>query len=219
MTGTLNVLRAAREHSVERLVFAASSSSYGDTPVLPKVETMAPNPMSPYAASKTACEHYCSAFSKVYDLPTVCLRYFNIFGPRQRPDGPYAAVIPIFFDRLSRGERVTIFGDGGQTRDFTYVANAVSANLLAAESSEKAWGQVINCATGVRVSLNELYAVIAKILGTDAQPVYTEPRIGDVRDSLADIERARALIGYEPTVSLEEGLAATVAFFQGKWTP
>jgi nucleoside-diphosphate-sugar epimerase len=211
VTGTLNVLRACVKNDVERYVFAASSSTYGDTPVLPKVETMRPDPMSPYAASKTAGEHYAASFTTVYGLPTVCLRYFNIFGPRQRPDGPYAAVIPLFFDRLRRGVRADIYGDGEQTRDFTFVANAVSANLLAAKSGPAAHGKVFNVATGYRVSINQLYDAIAKLLGKpDLRPVYHEGRIGDVRDSLADISAARELLGYEPSVDLETGLASMI---------
>jgi nucleoside-diphosphate-sugar epimerase len=206
VTGTLNMLYAAKEADVERFVFAASSSAYGDTPVLPKVETMAPMPMSPYAASKVACENYCSAFFSVYGLPTVSLRYFNIFGPRQRPDGPYAAVIPRFFDGLVSGDEVTIFGDGEQTRDFNFVGNAVDANILAAEASDEAFGKVINVAGGERISVNQLFDEIAKLVGSDQRPIHGPARLGDVRDSLADIDRARDLLGYTPVVDWPTGL-------------
>lgn len=213
VTGTLNMLQAARDGGVESVVFAASSSAYGDTPTLPKVETMRPMPMSPYAASKLACEAYCSAFAEVYDLNAVSLRYFNIFGPRQRPDGAYAAVIPIFANRTARNQVCTIYGDGGQSRDFTYVANAVEANILAAKASKKAAGAVINVATARRVDLNELYDNIAALTGCKLKPTYEKMRIGDVRDSLADIRLAAELLGYEPLVQLEEGLANTVGTF------
>lgn len=213
ITGILNMLMAARDGGAERFVFAASSAAYGDTPVLPKVETMPVHPMSPYAASKVAGECYCSVFSAVYGLPTVSLRYFNVFGPRQRPDGPYAAVIPIFIDRTHNGQEVVIFGDGGQTRDFTYVSNAVQANLLAATAPESAWGKVINVATGQRVSVNQLYTEIAKHTGCTLPAIHTEQRIGDVRDSLADVSRAEDLLGFTPGVLLEDGLRETVEWF------
>ncbi len=213
VTGTLNMLQAARDASVESFVFAASSSAYGDTPTLPKVETMRAMPMSPYAASKLACEAYCGAFASVYDLNAVCLRYFNIFGPRQRPDGAYAAVIPIFANRTAQNQVCTIYGDGGQTRDFTFVANAVEANILAAKASKKASGAVINVATARRVDLNELYDNIAALTGCKLRPAYEKMRIGDVRDSLADIRLAKELLGYEPLVQLEEGLANTIHTF------
>jgi nucleoside-diphosphate-sugar epimerase len=206
ITGTLNVLMAARDAGVERVVFSASSAAYGDTEVLPKVEGMAPRPLSPYAVSKIAGEGYCSAFHAVYDLPTVSLRYFNIFGPRQRPDGPYAAVVPKFFDAVTQGQPPTIHGDGGQTRDFTFVSNAVDANLRAAKAGEPAFGRVVNVATGERVSVNRLYRTIAELVGSGLEPLYGPPRPGDVRDSLADVSLAGELLGYEPLVGLEEGL-------------
>ena len=213
VTGTLNLLMAARDNQVERFVFAASSAAYGDVPVLPKVETQRPQPLSPYAVSKLACEYYLSAFHAVYGLPTVSLRYFNIFGPRQRPDGPYAAVIPLFVDSLRRGKAATIFGDGEQTRDFTFVSNAVDANLLAARAGSSAFGKVFNIATGSRVSVNQLYGEIAQFVGSDVQPHYAPPRAGDVRDSLADIDQAKSVLGYAPTTDLRTGLKETVAYF------
>ena len=212
-TGTLNMLMAARDAAVDRFVFAASSAAYGDTPVLPKVETMRPNPMSPYAASKLTCEAYCASFAKVYQLPTVSLRYFNIFGPRQRPDGPYAAVIPLFVDRTKRNVPARIFGDGEQTRDFTFVSNAVEANFLATQAPEGAFGKVLNVATGERISVNTLYRTIAGLTGCALDPEYVPPRAGDVRDSLADISLAKELLGYTPKVDLDAGLAETVAAF------
>jgi nucleoside-diphosphate-sugar epimerase len=216
VTGTVNMLRAARSKGAERFVFAASSAAYGDTVTLPKVETMRPRPLSPYAASKLACEHYLASFNAVYDMATVSLRYFNIFGPRQRPDGPYAAVIPVFFDRLSNGVAPTIFGDGEQTRDFTFVDNAVEANILAATNAKpEAYGQVLNVAVGERISLNLLYREIAALTGCDDDPVYTETRAGDVRDSLADISRIKDLLGYEVTVDLAEGLRRTWEAYGG----
>ncbi|MCA9561840.1 MAG: SDR family oxidoreductase [Myxococcales bacterium] len=214
VTGTLNMLEAARKGGASRFVFAASSSAYGDTPTLPKIETMKPNPLSPYAASKLAAEHYLESYWHIYQLPTIGLRYFNIFGPRQRPDGPYAAVIPLFVDRIRRELPCQIHGDGGQTRDFTYVANAVQANIKAAQSSEPAFGKIFNVATGERISVNTLHAEIAKAVGKpNAVVEYVEPRVGDVRDSLADIELARTLLGYEPEVMLSEGLVKTIATF------
>ena len=210
-TGTLNMLLAARDAGAERFVFAASSAAYGDTPTLPKVETMRPNPMSPYAASKLTCESYCASFAKVYQLPTVSLRYFNIFGPRQRPDGPYAAVIPLFFDRTKRDVPAIIFGDGEQTRDFTFVSNAVEANFLATRAPKEAFGKVLNVATGKRISVNTLYRTIAKLTDCALEPKYLPPRAGDVRDSVADISLAKELLGYTPEVDLATGLAETVA--------
>lgn len=212
-TGTLNMLVAARDAGVKSFVFAASSSAYGDTPTLPKVETMPNRPMSPYAVTKSTCEQYCKVFSDLYDLDTVCVRYFNIFGPRQDPDGPYAAVIPKFINILLDGRTPTIHGDGEQTRDFTFVANAVDANIKAALNASDAAGEVINIACGERISLNELYRLIAKNLDLDVEPNHGPPRPGDVRDSLADISKARRLIGYEPLVDHETGLEETTRWF------
>jgi nucleoside-diphosphate-sugar epimerase len=211
---TFMLLVAAREAKVRRLVYAASSSAYGDQPTLPKTEEMAPMPLSPYAAAKLVGEHYCQAWAHSYGFETVCLRYFNIFGPRQDPGSQYSGVISRFVSALSTGERPVIYGDGEQSRDFTYVANAVDANLRAADSTE-AVGQVINVANGVRTSLNELLAALKKITGhDDVEAEYREPRVGDVRHSLADITRARELLGYEPRVGLEEGLRLTLDWWR-----
>jgi nucleoside-diphosphate-sugar epimerase len=212
-TGTLNVLLAARDAEVRRVVYAASSSAYGDQPTLPKVESMAPSPLSPYAASKLAGEHYCRAVTECYGVETVSLRYFNIYGPRQDPESLYAAVIPKFIAAMLAGERPTIFGDGEQSRDFTFVADAVAANLLACEAALAA-GRVINVACGKRYTLNELVARLNAILGTDIEPVYAEPRAGDVKHSQADISAARSLLGYEPTTAFEDGLRQTVDWFR-----
>jgi UDP-glucose 4-epimerase len=208
-TGTLAVLEAARGAGVRRVVYAASSSAYGDTPQLPKVETMPANPRSPYALQKWAGETYCRLYTELYGLETVALRYFNVFGPRQDPKSEYAAVVPRFATACLRGEPAVIYGDGGQTRDFTFVADAVRANLLAADSP-KASGAVVNVAGGKRVSLLELLGAIAEICGTRIPPRHEPGRAGDVRDSLADLGRARDLLGYEPAVPLREGIARTV---------
>ncbi|MFP4057995.1 MAG: SDR family oxidoreductase [Candidatus Brocadiia bacterium] len=215
VVGTLGLLVAARDAGVRRVVFAASSSAYGDQPTLPKVETMAPSPLSPYAASKVAGEHYCQAFTACYGLATVCLRYFNIYGPRQDPQSEYAAVVPRFITAMLAGQRPTIFGDGEQSRDFTYVDDCVRANLLACTADE-AVGRTMNVACGGRYTLNELVALLNEILGTSLEPVYEPPRAGDVRHSQADIAAARQLLGYEPQVSFREGLAKTVEWFRSQ---
>lgn len=213
--GTFTLLVAAREARVRRLVYAASSSAYGDQPTLPKTEEMAPMPLSPYAAAKLVGEHYCQAWTHSYGFETVCLRYFNIFGPRQDPGSQYSGVISRFVSALSTGERPVIYGDGEQSRDFTYVANAVDANLRAAESSA-AVGQVINVANGERTTLNELLAALKRVMGRDeVEAEHREPRVGDVRHSLADITRARELLGYEPRVKLEDGLRRTIDWWSG----
>jgi len=214
-TGTLLLLAAAREARVRRVVYAASSSAYGDQPELPKVETMLPSPLSPYAASKLAGEHYCQAFTACYGLETVCLRYFNIYGPRQDPQSPYAAVIPRFIAAMLRGQRPVIYGDGEQSRDFTFIADCVAANLLAATAPNAA-GQVLNVACGERHSLNKLVALLNRVLGTAIEPIYEPARRGDVRHSQASIAAARRLLGYEPRFSLEQGLRQTVAWFQSR---
>jgi len=211
-TGTLNVLTASREAGVKRVVYASSSSVYGNTKRLPKHETMRPQPLSPYAASKLTGEYYCLAFWHTWGLETVSLRYFNVFGPRQRPDSPYAAVIPKFISALMDGKPPVIHGDGCQSRDFTYVANVVQANLRAAKASAAA-GKVFNVACGESHSLLELLSLLAEIAGTSPSPVYEPPRAGDVRDSLADISRAKRLLGYRPEVSFEEGLLRTAQWF------
>lgn len=210
VNGTLALLEAARQAGVTRFVYAASSSAYGDTPVLPKHEGMPVNPRSPYAAAKLAGELYAQAYYRVYGLETVCLRYFNIFGPRQDPGSPYAAVIPRFAAELLAGRAPIIFGDGEQTRDFTYVDNAVAANLLAAKAAD-APGEVMNIACGERVSLNGLLAMLQAETGVRIAAKHAAARPGDVRDSLASIDKARRLLGYEPRVGLREGIARTVA--------
>lgn len=211
--GTMNVLVAARDNKVKRVVFAASSSAYGETPTLPKVETMPPQPISPYGVSKYVGELYAYAFGKCYGLENVCLRYFNIFGPRQDPDSPYSGVLSRFATAFLEGERPTVFGDGEQTRDFTFVENAVQANLLACEASG-ASGKVFNVGTGGRVSLNQTLQLLRKISGKQLQAIYDPPREGDIRDSQADISRARDVLGYEPTVFFEEGLQKTFEWYR-----
>lgn len=211
--GTFNVLLAAKEASVRRVVYAASSSAYGDTEVLPKHTEMIPNPLSPYAAQKLFGEYYCQVFAKVYGLETVSLRYFNVFGPRQDPSSPYSGVISKFVTSLLANEPPMIFGDGEQTRDFTYIDNVVSANLLAAETPN-AHGTVVNVGVGDRISLNQLLAELQKILGTNLTPKYAEMRAGDVRDSQADISLTEKLLGYKPLVDLAEGLRRTVEWYK-----
>jgi len=206
---TLSVLMAARKAGVKRVVYAASSSAYGNTPTLPKREDMPPSPRSPYALQKLVGEQYCQLFTELYGLETVSTRYFNVFGPRQDPGSPYSGVISLFTSALLAGNRPTIYGDGTQTRDFTYVANVVSGVLLACEAPNIA-GEMMNLATGGRISLNDLASVLNRIIGTNLPPVYRRPRTGDVRDSQADISKASRLLGYQPIVSFEEGLAKTV---------
>ena len=206
---TLNVLVAARDAGVKRLVFAGSSSAYGNTPTLPKHEGMPDSPLSPYALQKVVGEQYLQMFTKLYGLETVTIRYFNVFGPRQDPSSPYSGVISVFATALLEDRPATIYGDGGQTRDFTYVANVVDGVLRACEA-KKAAGEVINVATGGRISLNQLLRVMNAIVGTNLQAIYKEERAGDVKDSQADIAKAKALLAYEPTVSLEEGLKHTL---------
>jgi UDP-glucose 4-epimerase len=209
--GTTVVLDVARHRGVRRVVFAASSAAYGDTPALPKIETMDPRPLSPYAVSKLAGEHLMRVFSSLYGLETVSLRYFNIFGPRQDPKSEYAAVIPNFIISAIENKRPIVYGDGEQTRDFCYIDNAVSANLLAASTRQELSGQVVNVACGRRTSLNQLLEYIGGIAGRAPSPDYRPVRPGDVRDSLADIRAAGALLGYEPAVDLVAGLERTYA--------
>ncbi len=211
--GTLNVLEAARACGAKRVVYASSSSVYGNAPELPKREDMAPDPRSPYAVSKLAAEHYCRVFTEVYGLQTVSLRYFNVFGPRQDPESAYAAVVPAFIRRLLEGEEFMVFGDGEQSRDFTYVENAVEANLLAARA-EGAAGRVCNVGCGRRHTLNRLIEVLQELLHTSVRPRYLPDRPGDVRHSLADISVARSALGYEPAVGFEEGLRRTVDWYR-----
>ena len=209
ITASVNLLVAARDAGVKRLVYAGSSSAYGDTPTLPKREDMPTNPLSPYALQKLVAEQYCQMFTRLYGFETVTIRYFNVFGPRQDPGSPYSGVISLFSTAILEGQQPVVYGDGEQTRDFTYVANVVDGVLRAAEAP-KAAGEVINVATGGRISLNELLRVMNKIEATNAEPVYKEARAGDVRDSQADISKAKALLGYEPLVDLEQGLRHTL---------
>jgi nucleoside-diphosphate-sugar epimerase len=213
INGTLNVLVAARDAGVKRIVFAASSAAYGDNPVLPRVEDHEPRPLSPYALTKLAGEYYCQIFWKVYGLETVALRYFNIFGPRQNPDSPYSGVLSIFIAAYARGKTPVIFGDGEQSRDFTYVEDAVDATLRAC-AAQDAVGKVINVGVGGRHTLNQTIALLNAIFGHEVSPRYDPPRPGDVRDSQADISLARRVLGYKPLVSFEEGLRQTVAWFR-----
>jgi len=214
INGTLNLLMAAKEAGVKRVVFAASSSAYGDTVVLPKVETMPGDPLSPYAVGKYTGELYARVFANLYGLQTVSLRYFNIFGPHQDPASEYAAVVPKFILKMLKGEAPTIYGDGEQSRDFTYIDNAVEANLLACKSEKVGQGEVINIACGESFSLNELVVALNEILGTAIDPVYSKPQPGDVKHSLASIERARELLAYEVRVDFHEGLKRTVEWFR-----
>ena len=209
--GTLRVLEMARRHGVRRIVYSASSSAYGNTATLPKQESMRPDPLSPYAFTKLAGEHLMRAWSSAYGIETISLRYFNIFGPRQRHDSAYAAVVPLFAKQLRSGIRPTIYGDGMQSRDFTYVDNAVYANLLAATCASELRGQVVNVACGTRYSLLELLERMSALLGVICGPDFKPPRRGDVRDSQADISAASELLGYSVRVSFEEGLARTLA--------
>ena len=210
VNATFSLLLAARDQKVRRLVYAASSSAYGDQPELPKREDMRPDPLSPYAVAKLVGEYYCQVFSRVYGLETVALRYFNVFGPRQDPGSQYSGVISRFIDTSLNGKQPTIYGDGEQSRDFTYISNVVDANLRAAES-DRAIGHVINIANGERVTINEVFEMVKKLTGhADAQAEYAPSRAGDVRDSLADLSLAKSLLGYQPQVGLEEGLRLTI---------
>jgi nucleoside-diphosphate-sugar epimerase len=217
--GTVNVLIAARDAGARRLVYTSSSSVYGDTPTLPKHEDMPVQPRSPYAAAKLAGEAYCRAFDASFDLETVSLRPFNVFGPRQDPDSPYAAVIPRFVTAMRAGQQPEIFGDGRQSRDFTYVVNMVAALLLAADAGPEAAGEVMNVGSGGRTSLLELVSALNELLGTDLAPVFADPRPGDVRDSEASVEKAGRLIGYRPNVGIREGLDQTVRWLSERLTP
>jgi nucleoside-diphosphate-sugar epimerase len=210
---SLNVLVAARDERVKRLIYAGSSSAYGNTPTLPKVETMPTAPLSPYALQKLVAEQYCQMFTRLYGLETVTIRYFNVFGPRQDPSSPYSGVISLFISALSEGRRPTIYGDGEHTRDFTYVANVVDGVLRACDA-QGASGEVINVATGGRISLNQLFRTVRDLANAKIEPVYAEPRAGDVKDSQADISKARRVLGYEPIVTFEEGLNRTLAWYR-----
>jgi len=213
--GTMNLLLAARDAGVKRVVFAASSSAYGDTPTLPKREAMTPNPISPYAVAKLAAEYYMISFFRCYGLETVCLRYFNIFGPRQDPSSPYSGVLAKFITRMLRGEAPVIFGDGTQSRDFTYIDNAVSANLLAVKApAADCAGRVFNIATGARTDLNQTFRLLKQLTGFTGEAEYAPERAGDIKHSLADISLARQHLGYQPAVSFEEGLRRTVEWYR-----
>lgn len=212
--GTLNMLVAARDAKVKRFIYAASSSAYGDSPVMPKVETMETRPKSPYAVQKMVGEQYCQLFFKLYGLETVCLRYFNVFGPNQDPNSVYSAVIPLFIKAILQDKKPTILGDGLTSRDFTYVDNNVEANILACHASKAAAGEVINIACGYEVSLNQLAEKINLYLGKKIGVNYKPERVGDVKHSLADISKAEKLLGYKPLITFDEGLAKTIEFYK-----
>jgi nucleoside-diphosphate-sugar epimerase len=215
---SLNILVAARDEGVRRVVYAGSSSAYGNTPTLPKVETMPAAPLSPYALQKLVAEQYCQMFTRLYGLETVTTRYFNVFGPRQDPSSPYSGVISLFISALCEGRQPKIYGDGEHTRDFTYVANVVDGVLRACHAKD-ASGEVINVATGGRISLNQLFHAVRTLAGTKVEPIYAEPRAGDVKDSQADISKARTILGYEPIVTFEDGLDRTVAWYRTSQVP
>jgi nucleoside-diphosphate-sugar epimerase len=210
VNGTLRLLEASREAGVRRFVFASSSSLYGESETLPKVESMRSAPISPYGLQKLAGESYCGLYHRLYELPTVALRYFNVFGPRQDPSSEYSAVIPRFIAALRKGQPPTIYGDGEQTRDFTFIGNVVAANRLACQAGPDALGRAFNIACGYRISLNELARCIGELTGQGVAPRHAEPRPGDIRHSLAGIDEARANLGYDPSVDLKEGLRRTL---------
>lgn len=217
ISGSLNVLHAAKESGIQRVVYAASSSTYGDSTELPKTEDHIGNPLSPYAVTKLVNELYASVYARSFGMEVIGLRYFNVFGPRQSPQGAYAAAIPLFIRKLMRGESPTIHGDGSHSRDFTFVANAVQANLLAIFSTKKeALSQVFNIAYGQQTSLLELLETLQQVLGTQVKPVFGPERAGDIPHSLASIEKAREILGYSPKISVPEGLRLTVAWHQNK---
>jgi nucleoside-diphosphate-sugar epimerase len=212
---TLNLLVAARAAGVRRVIYAASSAAYGDTPTLPKHEGMLPAPITPYAVAKLAGEHYLACFTRVYGLETVSLRYFNVFGPYQDPTSHYSGVLAIFCRKMLAGEQPTIYGDGEQSRDFTYIDNVVAGNLLAAEApAERITGKMMNLATGKKITLNQTFDILKGLTGYDGKPAYEAPRAGDIKESLADISRARNLLGYEPKVDFNEGLRRTVEWYK-----
>ncbi len=213
VTGTVTLLDAARRAGVRRVVYASSSSVYGDQPTSPKRETDVPAPISPYGAAKLAAEYYCRSFTATYGFETVSIRYFNVFGPRQDPNSQYSAVIPLFITAMLSGRQPVVYGDGGQSRDFTFVANVVHANLLAADAP-KAAGCAMNAATGGSISLLELIAALNEALGTDVQSLFDPPRPGDIRDSKADVSLARELLGYEPQVDFREGLKRSIDYYR-----
>jgi len=215
ISGTLNLLKAALDKKVKRVIFASSSSVYGNTPKQPKVETMTPHPISPYAISKLAAEEYCLSFYKLYGLETVCLRYFNVFGPRQEPKSQYSAVIPKFISYFLEGRSPVVYGDGEQSRDFTFVSNAVEATLLACFKPE-APGKILNIATGLTHSLNQFIEILNRLTGNHIKPVYAKDRSGDVRNSRADITSAKRMLDYQPKVDFQKGLEETVEYFSPK---
>jgi UDP-glucose 4-epimerase len=218
LDGTFNLLEGARAAGVKRIIYAASSSAYGNQPGFPRRETMVPMPIAPYPVQKLAGEFYMKSYWQVYGIETVCLRYFNIFGPRQVPDSPYSGVLGKFTLQMMRGERPTIQGDGEQGRDFTYIENAVSANLLALEApADKVAGRVFNVACGERHTVNEIVRILSDLLDFKQAPIYGPPRAGDIRDSLADISAARDAFGYQPLVGFEEGLRRTVAWYREQY--
>ena len=215
VTGTVNILLAARDAGVKRVVWASSTSVYGNSTILPNIETNSLSPLSPYAASKAASEMYAYTFSKIFDMSIISLRYFNVFGRRQDPFSQYAAVIPIFISKLLRGEQPRIFGDGEQTRDFVYIDNVIMANINAAtQSKPEASGHAFNIGCGKRISINELYNILADELNTDIRPIYCPPRPGDVRDSIADISAAEEAFGYKPVIELKEGLIRFLEWYK-----
>ncbi len=214
VNATFTLLLAARDSKVRRFVYAASSSAYGDSPTMPKVETMLTNPKSPYAAAKLFGEYYCSVFAQVYGLDTVSLRYFNVFGPYQDPTSQYAAAIPAFVTAILRNESPTVYGDGEQSRDFTYIDNVVQANLCAAAAPNKTNGEVVNVACGDKITVNAIIAMINEMTGQSVAPTYAPPRPGDVKHSLADIQKAKALIGYEPIIQFQDGLQKAIAWYR-----
>ena len=213
ITGTLNMLNAARDNKVKKVIFASSSSIYGNRPGESKIETMKVQPLSPYAISKLACEEACKFYSHTYRLPTICLRYFNVFGPRQNPNSEYSAVIPKFINIMLKDNKPVIYGDGKQSRDFTFVNNVVNANLLALQS-DLSEGETINIACGKSYSLMQMVEIINKTLDKNLAPFFLEPRAGEVKDSLANIDKAKKLLGYEPQVDFEEGLKKTIEWYK-----
>ncbi len=213
VTGTLNVLIAAKNSNIKKLVFSSSASVYGDTTIIPTTESVTPNPLSPYAITKLLGEHYCKVFYDLHNIPTVCVRYFNVYGPKQSPDDEYSAVIPKFISRVLQNKSPIIHGDGIQTRDFTYVKDVVDGTIMAAES-EKTNGEVINIASGKRISIKELAEKIVSLVGNDVENLYVEPKKGDIKHSEADISKARILLGYRPTFTIEEGLLKVINYLK-----
>lgn len=210
ITGTLNLLTASRDEGVKRFIFASSSSVYGDSDALPKIETMKPNPKSPYAISKLAGEYYCNVFYKLYSLPTIALRYFNVFGYKQDPNSQYSAVIPKFLSSINEGKEITIYGDGSQTRDFTFIENVINANLLAVESDKSHFGDFFNVACGDSISLNQMVEHMFSLTGKKTKIKYEEPRVGDVKHSLADITKISSGLKYKPSVNTKDGLSKII---------